>query len=875
MMLFTILAASFYLQTPAPAPAAPNIHFAKPRFVASGWPDLSSIIFIADIDGDKFGDLFAVHTNDRGYIEFARNVRGGKYGSGAIGAGLPDNEKLDPLAQIIYRTAPGARPELLLKRTDGVIYHFKYKENETCEVTTERPSLDGAQSQPSPVESKPAPRDRVMWTKDDTILRGDFDGDGKPDEVKDFKISFASGAAAADAGFLRDLTPNAKIAAGDFQGDGKDDILVLRNDGAWRAGRDLNIYLSYADNDTDFDGDGLDNKREESLKSDPLDADTDHDGLLDGWEVLGEGSVDLPLLGASPIHKDCVVYLQRHDNTNPVNAKNDIARAADYWSKLPAKNPDGAPGIHLITIWLGPLDHTVHGAKPWWTLGEENLPIPARGLAHYIIIGPGGGGQSGELADKGGCGEGALYATFLHEFGHQVGLSHAGGPIPEMCPTHTSLMNYPYSYGFNDDYNQIHYSNGELASLILNETKLSERVDVPYDKIKFLEKGPWRLKLKADGSGTWIDWNRNGAFDSGVIRADITDTYGVGVGAQASIGKTVFAPTVAVHKDKLLLFGVNRDKKLLRRANTDELKFTDEVFLSQAEPTGDPSAVSDGENIILMVPTKDGVVSLAGADDAALDAAKPQLLHDSAGCEAAAAIYKHKMICMLWRGPEQPVRFVERNADGSFTSPRDLAGIMSYICPGAVEDTITGDLCIGYTVVKKDNNQEKRSWRLARLRPRADGGFEEVNTKIIGGEGAGWVGNSRPILLFESGKDVGAAGRIHFMGVGWTDPPNRNGCFYEAISIGDLSQNDGWRLRRFGNEWMTTRSPIGACWYKNDIALAYRWFGNVHGDDDDNLNICTQALGISDQDMHDFDDVTEIAEVGLAHSIPWRMGTVK
>jgi hypothetical protein len=172
-------------------------------------------------------------------------------------------------------------------------------------------------------------------------------------------------------------------------------------------------------------------------------------------------------------------------------------------------------------------------------------------------INVGGGGQAAELGDMGGCGQGAFWACFLHEFGHQVGLSHAGGPLWGMCPTYTSLMSYAYSYGFNDDGNQIHYSKGEFANLILNETKLVERLPFPLDRVRFLEKGPYRFKLEADGDATKVDWNRNGVFDEGTVRADIDDVYGVGTN-RFGMGDE---PPVLVtdQRGQLLMFGVMRD----------------------------------------------------------------------------------------------------------------------------------------------------------------------------------------------------------------------------------------------------------------------------------------------------------------------------
>ena len=50
-------------------------------------------------------------------------------------------------------------------------------------------------------------------------------------------------------------------------------------------------------------------------------------------------------------------------------------------------------------------------------VGIVGTGYTARGLAHYMEIYNGGGGQAAELGDMGGCGAGAYWACFLHEFG--------------------------------------------------------------------------------------------------------------------------------------------------------------------------------------------------------------------------------------------------------------------------------------------------------------------------------------------------------------------------------------------------------------------------------------------------------------------------
>jgi hypothetical protein len=650
--------------------------------------------------------------------------------------------------------------------------------------------------------------------------------------------------------------------------------VVFLRDETWRTGHDVLAYVTYREGDADADGDGLDAATEARLKTDPLDADTDHDGLLDGWEVRGEGALDLPALGASPTHKDCFVYVQRYYETDGALCAREMARVVKTWAELPNTNPDGTTGIALHPIWLPPLPPGTPG-RAWWDLGNENLPKTARGLAHYMEINAGGGGQAAELGDMGGCGAGAFWACFLHEFGHQVGLSHAGGPLSGMCPTYTSLMSYAYSYGFNDDGNQIHYSHGEFASLTLNETHLTERLPLPYDKASFLAKGPYRFKLQADGDTTLIDWNRNGQFDQGVVRADIDDVYGVGSGRFA-VGKTVFAPVLFDHHGRLFLVGASRDKRLYRREIQDANQFAPESWIDAVKPTGDPTAIDDGRTVLLLVPTEDGIAALTAAEPEGLDTAKPTLLPDTKGLAVSACFFRGRALVFLGKDDATPLTFVTRDADGSFSAPQALASIQSTIPPGATEDPASHELLLGIGAKQVTNGTERTAWRVVRLSADdATGTFTQISSRAAGGESAGWYGNARPMLLIESGPDAVAEGRLHFIGRGFAGPPNFNCCTYEALTIGDLTQNDGWRLRRHCDEWSTTRSPIGACFHAGDLVIAYRWFGNVHGDEDDDVHILPHAYGITDVDMHDFDDVSEIADIGLQRSILWRDTSAK
>lgn len=92
------------------------------------------------------------------------------------------------------------------------------------------------------------------------------------------------------------------------------DYYAIAYDEEGYQGESVHRFALYAaDTSEDSDDDGLPDVLEETLCTSPTRADTDRDGLIDGWEVIGlqfdDGSVtDLPGLGADPCRKD--VFLQ-------------------------------------------------------------------------------------------------------------------------------------------------------------------------------------------------------------------------------------------------------------------------------------------------------------------------------------------------------------------------------------------------------------------------------------------------------------------------------------------------------------------------------------------------------------------------------------
>lgn len=842
---------------PATAPVRVTpLRFSKPRYLGHGLFRSPRLPLVADVDGDGFADLIAVDTSAPGLVEVATSVRGGKFRAPKIVA----QDLGGGLADAWTRPGAGRCADIVVVRVDGTRRVIACGADGSFEARDE-----------TAIEAKEPSRSLTAYPR----VEGDFDGDGALDLVKNGQLILKADPEHPIAlPFPSGGDDDAVFTAGDVSGDGRADFVVVRRDAkAGPVGQDILTYLAGREGEADEDGDGLDFATEATLGTDPLDADTDHDGLLDGDEVRGAGALDLPALGASPTHADVFVYVQRAGALDGALCRRELERAALDWDSLPNSNADGKTGIRLHPLWLPPIPKALAG-KPWWDHGNANLPPLARGLAHYMVIGEGGGGQSSEMGDMGGCGGSGLYATFLHEFGHQVGLTHAGGQLPALCPTYTSLMSYAYSYGFDGDANRIHYSRGEFAATVLDETRLLERLPYPIDRIGFLGNQPYRFHLEADGPSTKIDWNRDGRFAREPVRADITDVYGANGGERFPVGKTVFAPVLVEHGADVLLFATRRDGKLVWRRGTGVGTWTEETVLSSVTPSGDPALCSRGGLLWLFVPTVDGVAVLRARDPGQLEASKPELLPDTKGSSVSAVTLADRVLLLLWDGPHAPIRFMDARSSSS-PSPLDTLGdLTSTFAPGAVEDPVTAELLVGVGATRTKDGVERSAWRVHRLRAAA-GRFTEVSVQTVGGEASGWCGNSRPVLLVEHGPSALVDRRLHFIARGMGAAPDDHVCFYEAITIGDATEDDGFRLRRFYDEWTTTKSPVGACFHDGDLLLAFRWFGNVHGDEDDNLLVSHHGFGIDATVLRDFDDVSEIANIGLAHSIPWLHASAK
>jgi uncharacterized delta-60 repeat protein len=278
--------------------------------------------------------------------------------------------------------------------------------------------------------------------------------------------------------------------------------------------------------------------------------DSDADGLPDEWEKNGvtlEGSfIDLPKMGAKPLHKDIFVHADwmGQDPARPAVLFYPDPRAIqmviDAFAAAPVTNPDHTDGI-AIHIDLGE-DSIMKPGEKWGDLSKASdvpfqestglvdlgdtpseetyswddvdmlkeqyfIPAHRQGIFHYAVFANALGSglhRSGLSRGRGRPAADFLVTlgtktatpggttleqagTFMHELGHNLGLHHGGGDEINQKPNYLSVMNYSFQFSGllspNGQQRQIDYSREKLPSLY--ETSLDENVGIK-DPVKHL-----------------------------------------------------------------------------------------------------------------------------------------------------------------------------------------------------------------------------------------------------------------------------------------------------------------------------------------------------------------------------------------------------
>jgi hypothetical protein len=716
---------------------------------------------------------------------------------------------------------------------------------------------DGTRIGSAPPGSRPAAGKGVLaygdtlWTESGTATLA---GDGLP---------------AADTG----------KALGDADGDGDLDLFEFRYGSERHTAHQVTLRRRVSAGETDPDHDGLTNLMEKVIGSDPLDPDTDGDGLLDGWEADGVRGLDLPGMGCSPLHFDLVCLISRFSTVKQETVDAGMARVTKFYSDLPIDNADGKPGLAFHPVYLDEVGEADQKSS-WQANRAKFRPEKWRGIVHWMQVTPGGGGQADQLGDGGTVGQGALWAVFAHEFGHQMGLDHEGFWRSSLCPTYTSMMNYAYSYSFEDDGNKVHYSDGRLVDYVLRETDLDETIPLPYDKVKFLEKGPYRFRLKENGETTLIDWNWNGVFGEKNIRADINYSYSTNAGRRDDVGRTMSSPWLFVHGGRAFaLFAQHslavdpkidpttsnaRPSKLVLRRLREPFAWDEPWTIVPDGVTGDPVAGSAGGSVFVFYQTTDGVVmrKLVVADSG-VETGDSTVVDKDPSLVPTVGTYKNTLYLFLWNPSDGKVTYRTVSDQGSL-GPVAVLPATSTNPVGMCEDTVTGEAIVG--LAQDQDEKRPNRWQVRRYSLEGDR-LVERSMEWVSGESGASRGVGRITVLFESSKDAGPDGRIHFYGRGMTSAQSPWACTYVAMQISDKSVGGGWLVKRFYDEWTQTRSAPAAAWFAGDIIWAYRWVDGGQGASDNILHVGYRALGIEDTPMGDHDDLGFISRFGIRSSI--------
>ncbi|GAA0575900.1 hypothetical protein GCM10009534_07400 [Kribbella sandramycini] len=292
-----------------------------------------------------------------------------------------------------------------------------------------------------------------------------------------------------------------------------------------------------------------------------LATDTDGDSLPDSWETNGydangDGVIDvnLPAMGADPRKKDLFVEMDYMEGRLATTAALD--RIVQVFAQAPVSNPDGTTGIkiHLdagsargaaYDLGGGNLvayDNDLNPSGSQTTAIKNANFAPARKAVFYYML----------WADSydGGCSSGQAFnipndtfivtvgpkcwnatdninvGTFIHELGHNLGLSHGGSDHVNYKPNYLSVMNYFFQLGgLPKADGTLSFSFSNVAPPALNETSLTEANGLGSSASAF--KTSWKCPDGSSRTTTGaasgpIDWNCDGDATD-VTAADIND----------------------------------------------------------------------------------------------------------------------------------------------------------------------------------------------------------------------------------------------------------------------------------------------------------------------------------------------------------------
>jgi hypothetical protein len=199
----------------------------------------------------------------------------------------------------------------------------------------------------------------------------------------------------------------------------------------------------------DTDRDGLVDALERRIGTDPTNVDTDGDGLSDGAEVYG---APRHFPGADPLRKDVYFEVDAF-HTVTVN-QTALDRTADFFASAPIENPDGTTGLRV---------HFVVDETDLRTLDAANVKDHSTVVADFdrrnrgyqyifltedVFIGDHRVRASANFGRVAMAGSEQSDRLLVHEIGHLLGVHGSDGPGVDSYETtldeYPSIMSYTY-----------------------------------------------------------------------------------------------------------------------------------------------------------------------------------------------------------------------------------------------------------------------------------------------------------------------------------------------------------------------------------------------------------------------------------------------
>lgn len=580
--------------------------------------------------------------------------------------------------------------------------------------------------------------------------------------------------------------------------------------------------------------------------------DADNDGLPDAWETSAGRA-----FGCDPRHADLLVYAVER-TTNTANVNDAIAGAVKFYAAAQVENPDGKPGIRLHVI-RGP-KITDRGEYP--DLKAKFLPRQLAHRAHFHVFDEGEGGQT--CIECGASISGITangWNSFAHELGHQLGLDHQAQGFKVQSPLHVSIMNYDYEFDVNGSPDEVQFSNGRFARLRMRESDLDETLPFPIASLGFLAKDPYGFPLKAVGSNTQVDWNRNGTFGEKGVRADINYASGASLGERVNVEKAETGPAAVYRgKDLYIAYGVagaDRFRTVFLRKFLGKDKWGPRVETRLTGTVGDPTMAVLKGDLWIAAADRDGIHVAAlhpSGDGGRIDESRTTHLAFTGRKQATLATLDDRLFLVLRDVRTRRISYMPYSGNGQTWGPEVTINLTSDAPPGVAWHPVRRQAVLAVTAKANYPN------RVAIHFLAVNGDRLELTGESdwLGGADGGTATLGRPAVLVDTSRDAGRTGRVYaYYMAGGKDSPA-----YFSMQVADRGFHGGWLERSIFDVWTKTASaPAAALDSNGDITYCYR------EQDDSMLKCAFHASGVEDGEMGDFDELAFIRNEGLRDSL--------